>query len=211
MTAFLFSFCTAETDQLHLLCQACAVCLAQVMWLFLKWNVSRTGGPVVRGTSRALRHAGELGACALITHSFPGRPEVPEQGALCSFAFVQLMCSPSRRSRKYVLVPPEVLIQHLSEMGRLDRRGLWSSPVRHNNSRAHEFTTRRSQSILDFSAQLDFVGTDPVTFEGELEKDCRQRKLFECLLAVYKHNARKASQFTRGVFHHSSSQAAGGV
>ena len=114
MTAFLFSFCTAETDQLHLLCQACAVCLAQVMWLFLKWNVSRTGGPVVRGTSRALRHAGELGACALITHSFPGRPEVPEQGALCSFAFVQLMCSPSRRSRKYVLVPPEVLIQQPS-------------------------------------------------------------------------------------------------
>ena len=79
MTAFLFSFCTAETDQLHLLCQACAVCLAQVMWLFLKWNVSRTGGPVVRGTSRALRHAGELGACALITHSFHGRPQAPKR------------------------------------------------------------------------------------------------------------------------------------
>ncbi|CAE6912141.1 unnamed protein product [Symbiodinium sp. CCMP2592] len=53
---------------------------------------------------------------------------------------------------------PRVLIQHLSEMGRLDR----------------------SESILDFSSQWHRAATDKDTLEDELDKDLRQRKFFEC-------------------------------
>ncbi|CAE6912127.1 pyk1 [Symbiodinium sp. CCMP2592] len=51
-----------------------------------------------------------------------------------------------------------VLIQHLSEMGRLDR----------------------SESILEFASQWHRVATDAVNLEDELDKDLRQRKFCEC-------------------------------
>ena len=42
------------------------------------------------------------------------------------------------------------------------------------------------------------MGIDPDALDSEMDKDCRQRKIFECLLAVFKHDALKASQITRG-------------
>ena len=44
-------------------------------------------------------------------------------------------------------------------------------------------TLRRSDSIVEFSAQWSRVAEDPA-FEGEIEEDGRQLKLFDCLLAV---------------------------
>ena len=44
-------------------------------------------------------------------------------------------------------------------------------------------TMRRSESIVEFSAQFSRAAKDPA-FEGELAEDGRQLKLFDCLLAV---------------------------
>ncbi|CAE7893543.1 unnamed protein product [Symbiodinium necroappetens] len=50
------------------------------------------------------------------------------------------------------------LIQHVSEMGSLDR----------------------SETVVEFSANWQFGSEDPFTFDDEISKDVMQQKIFEC-------------------------------
>ncbi|CAE7274629.1 unnamed protein product [Symbiodinium sp. KB8] len=61
-----------------------------------------------------------------------------------------------RRATSCQTRSPRALLQHVSEMGRLDR----------------------SETVVEISANWQFGAEDPFTFDDEISKDVMQRKIF---------------------------------